>query len=105
MNSFQDPLALVGRILLASLFVLSGYNKLVGFDGTVGYIAAGGLPMPTVVAVLTILLELGGGLLLVIGFLNRPGPKAASISMPPAIEMFFQKLRYWFMRAASGTFQ
>ena len=72
MNTFQDPLALAGRILLASLFVLSGYNKLVGFDGTVGYIASGGLPMPTVIAVLTILLELGGGLLLVVGFLNRP---------------------------------
>ena len=72
MNTFQDPLALAGRILLASLVVLSGFNKLTGFDGTVGYIASGGLPMPTVVAVLTILLELGGGLLLVVGFLTRP---------------------------------
>ena len=37
---------------------------------------------------------------------ETPGqPKAARTSMPPAIEMFFQKLRYWLMRAASGTLQ
>jgi putative oxidoreductase len=72
MNSLQDTLALVGRILLASLFVLSGWNKIVGFDGTVGYIASGGLPMPAVVAVLTIALELVGGLMLVVGLLTRP---------------------------------
>jgi len=72
MNTFQDPLALAGRILLASLFLLSGFDKLVGFDGTAGYIASRGLPMPTVVAALTILLELGGGVLLVIGWMTRP---------------------------------
>jgi len=72
MNTFQDTLALAGRILLASLFVLSGYNKIIGFDGTVGYIAAGGLPLPAVVAVLTITLELVGGLMLVVGLLTRP---------------------------------
>ncbi|MEO5881119.1 MAG: DoxX family protein [Caldimonas sp.] len=72
MNTFQDALALAGRIFLASLFLLSGFDKLVGFGGTVGYIASSGLPMPSVVAVLTILLELGGGLLLVVGLLTRP---------------------------------
>jgi len=72
MNSYQDALALAGRILLAGIFVLSGFNKIGGFDGTVGYIASAGLPLPSVVAVLTILLELGGGLLLVVGLLTRP---------------------------------
>jgi len=72
MSQFQDTLALAGRILLAGLFVLSGYDKIAGFDGTVGYIASAGLPMPSVVAVLTIVLELVGGLMLVVGFLTRP---------------------------------
>jgi len=72
MHQFQDTLALAGRILLAGLFVLSGYDKIAGFDGTVGYIASAGLPMPSVVAVLTIALELVGGLMLVVGLLTRP---------------------------------
>jgi putative oxidoreductase len=72
MNSIQDPLALAGRILLASLFLLSGFDKLMGFSGTAGYIGSRGLPMPEVIAALTIALELGGGILLVLGWMTRP---------------------------------
>ena len=39
---------LVGRILLATIFVLSGIGKVTGFDATVGYIAAKALPMPQI---------------------------------------------------------
>ena len=63
--------ALVGRILLALIFILSGFGKITGFDGTVGYIASKGLPMPQVVAALTILVELGGGILLAVGYKAR----------------------------------
>lgn len=63
--------ALVGRILLALLFVIAGFGKIAGFDGTAGYMASKGLPMPQVLLVLTILLELGGGLLLVTGWKVR----------------------------------
>jgi putative oxidoreductase len=70
-TQLQDTTVLVGRILLGLLFVLSGFSKIAGFDGTVGYIAAKGLPMPTLVAALTILIELGGGLALVVGFYTR----------------------------------
>lgn len=63
--------ALVGRILLALIFVISGFNKIGGFEGTAGYIASKGLPMPQVLAALTIALELGGGILLVIGYKVR----------------------------------
>jgi putative oxidoreductase len=67
----QSLVALVGRILLAAIFVISGFNKISGFDGVAGYIASKGLPMPQVLAALTIALELGGGLLLVIGYQVR----------------------------------
>jgi putative oxidoreductase len=63
--------ALVGRILLAAIFVISGFGKIGGFEGTVGYIASKGLPMPQVLAALTVALELGGGILLIIGFKAR----------------------------------
>ena len=70
-TSIQNFTVLAGRILLGLLFVLSGFGKIAGFEGTVGYIAAQHLPLPTVVAVLTILVELGGGLALVVGFATR----------------------------------
>jgi putative oxidoreductase len=63
--------ALVGRILLAALFIKSGYSKIGGFDGTVAYIAAAGLPLPQVGAVVAIAVELLGGIALAIGFKTR----------------------------------
>ncbi len=71
LNSFQNPLALIGRILLALMFVLAGFSKIGGFAGTVGYMQAKGIPAASVLAVLTIILELGGGLALVFGFYTR----------------------------------
>ncbi|MDQ6917609.1 MAG: DoxX family protein [Pseudomonadota bacterium] len=71
MKGQSDALALVGRILLGLIFVLSGFQKLMGFSGLVGSIAGKGLPMAEVLAVLTIAIELGGGLLLVIGLEAR----------------------------------
>jgi len=66
-----DGVALVGRLLLAALFIVSGFGKIGGFEGTAGYIASKGLPMPQVLAALMILVELGGGILLAVGFKAR----------------------------------
>jgi len=66
-----DGVALVGRLLLAALFIISGFGKIGGFEGTAGYIASKGLPMPQVLAALMILVELGGGILLAVGFKAR----------------------------------
>lgn len=62
---------LVGRILIALIFVWSGFGKIVGFEGTVGYIASKGLPLPQLGAIAAILVELGGGLMLIFGFKAR----------------------------------
>ncbi len=78
-TQLQDTTVLVGRILLGLLFVLSGFSKIAGFDGTVGYIAAKNLPMPTIVAALTILIELGGGLALVVGLYTRQAALALAV--------------------------
>jgi putative oxidoreductase len=61
----------LARVLLALVFLIAGWSKLTGFEGTVGYIASAGLPMPEVLAVLTIIVELGGAILLIIGFHAR----------------------------------
>jgi len=71
MTSLQSTTVLVGRILLGLIFVLSGFAKISGFDGTAGYIASKGLPLPQLLAALTIVVELGGGLALMAGFYTR----------------------------------
>ena len=62
---------LVGRVLLALIFVVSGFNKIGGFAGTAGYMASKGLPMADVLLVLTIIIELGAGLLIMVGWQAR----------------------------------
>ena len=71
LNNLQNPLALIGRILLAVLFITSGFSKISGFDGTVGYIASKGLPLASLGAVIAIVVELGGGLAVLFGFFAR----------------------------------
>jgi len=70
-QNFTNAAALAGRILLALIFVLSGFNKIVGYDGTAAYMANAGLPLVSILLPLTILIELGGGLLLILGWKTR----------------------------------
>lgn len=67
----QNSLSLIGRILLAALFLPAGLSKIGGFEGTVGYIGSVGLPLPALGAVLAIVVEVGGGLALIAGFGTR----------------------------------
>lgn len=62
---------LVARILIALIFIASGAGKITGFEGTVGYIASKGLPFPALAAIAAIIVELGGGILLVLGYKAR----------------------------------
>ncbi|MFM0740167.1 DoxX family protein [Paraburkholderia xenovorans] len=64
-------LPLLGRILIGAPFVMSGLGKLAAYGATVGYIAAMGLPFPPLAFVVSVLVELGGGLLLLSGYRAR----------------------------------
>jgi putative oxidoreductase len=70
MNTQGFPVA-IARVLLALMFVLAGIGKLTGLEGTAGYIASKGLPLPMVLAVATGLLELVAGVLLIVGWQAR----------------------------------
>ena len=70
-SSFSAPVALLGRAMLASLFIPAGFSKLTAIGGTAGYFASLGLPMPTVTAVVIGLVELLGGLAVLVGFKTR----------------------------------
>lgn len=64
-------LAAFGRVLIAIMFIFSGLGKIASPEATQGYIAAAGLPLPLLSYLLAIAVEVGGGVLLVIGFQTR----------------------------------
>lgn len=64
-------MALIGRVLLALMFIISGWGKITGFSETVGYIASKELPVPQLMAILAILIELGAGLAIAFGWKTR----------------------------------
>ncbi|MBC3873319.1 DoxX family protein [Undibacterium flavidum] len=70
-NQLQNPLAFAGRLLIAALFLPAGLAKITGFAGTVGYIASVGLPAPTLAAAAAVILEIGGGIALLVGLGTR----------------------------------
>jgi len=66
------PLAILGgRVLLSVLFILAGYGKLTDLAGTAGWFGSIGLPVPAVTAVVVGLVELLGGLAILVGFRTR----------------------------------
>jgi len=71
MNGQKDWAALLGRILLAGIFVISGFGKITGFEGTADQIASKGLPLPQVLTAIAILIEFVGGLAIVAGWKTR----------------------------------
>ena len=62
---------LLGRILIAYLFIPAGISKITGFGGTVGYITSKGLPLPEVGAVIAIIVETLVALAFLVGFKGR----------------------------------
>jgi putative oxidoreductase len=70
-NSNSGVVPFVGRILVAAIFVLSGLGKIGAPAATQGYIAAMGLPAPLLAYIGAIVVELGGGLLLLVGYRTK----------------------------------
>ena len=64
-------LPLLGRILLGAPFLMSGLGKLGAYAATVGYITAVGLPLPPLAYIVSVVIEIGGGLLLLSGYRVR----------------------------------
>ena len=100
--NISNSAALLGRILLALIFLTSGFGKITGFEGTVGYIASKGLPLPQLGAIIAIIVELGGSILLVIGYKARWAALALAI-FTLAAAIFFHN--YWAVEAAEKMAQ
>jgi putative oxidoreductase len=71
MTGLKDVVLLIGRLLLALIFVHEGYTLATHFEGGAAYMAKQGISVP--IFVLVIALQLGAGLALVFGLLTRLG--------------------------------
>ena len=102
MNVLNRYGSLLGRILIALIFILSGFSKIAGFDGTVGYIASQGLPLPQLLAIGAIIVELGGGLMLVLGWKARWAAAALFVFTALAALLFHH---FWAVPADQAQIQ
>jgi putative oxidoreductase len=67
----QPAVAAAARVLLAALFLVSGVEKVFAPAMIEGYIASAGLPFPSLVYAITVVIEVGAGALLLVGFRTR----------------------------------
>ncbi len=80
--------SLAGRVLLAAIFVQSGYGKIGGFEATAKSMASKGLPAPEALLPVAIAIELVGGLLLAIGWKARWAAAAIFLFLIPTTLIF-----------------
>ena len=69
MSTSQNLADLAGRIMISAIFLVAGLGKITGYAGTLGYMAAMGVPgalLPLVIA-----LEVGGALAIIVGWRTR----------------------------------
>ena len=64
-------ISIASRLLMALIFIISGWGKLTAFSASEGYLSSMGIPLAGLVTPLVILVELGGGLALLAGFKMR----------------------------------
>ncbi len=93
MNTLFDKLSpyfnIASRVLLAFIFIMAGWSKIGGYAGTQGYMEAMGVP--GMLLPLVIITELGGGLLLLVGFQARLAAFAlAGFSLVSAVLFHYQ---------------
>jgi putative oxidoreductase len=102
LKNYDNHLSLIGRLLLAFVFLPAGISKIMNFGRTVGYITANGLPMPEVGAVIAILIEVGAGLALVLGYKTRLMSLLLAVFCVAAAVFFHN---YWGMPADKMAMQ
>ena len=69
MKKLEDTGIVLARLLMAILFIVAGWGKLTNYEGTQHFMASMGIP--ALFVPLTVLLEFGGGLAIVLGFFTR----------------------------------
>jgi putative oxidoreductase len=85
-------ITLLARILLSLIFILSGLHKVADFSGTVSLMTQHGLPAASLLAVLAIAVEVGGGLSVLLGFQARLAAVVLLLFLIPTTLVFHSNL-------------
>jgi putative oxidoreductase len=102
LDQAQPYLSLIGRIFLAAIFVMSGWGKVFGFTRTAEMMAGKGLPLASFLLVLTIIIEVAGSLMLLLGWHARWAALALFLWLIPVTLVFH---RFWGIDAAQAQGQ
>jgi putative oxidoreductase len=86
-----------GRILIAPLFLFSGIHKITGFSAVADMMARAGMPLPELFVIGAIVFELGGGLMVLLGWRARWGALLLALFTIPATLLFHN---FWAADAA-----
>lgn len=100
--TYNPTLLLIGRVLIAALFLVAGIRKVLGYAGTVGYLAKLGFPGAEAFAVIAIIIEIGAGLMLLVGWRTRWAAWALIVFVAIATAMAH---RFWEFDAAQQVNQ
>jgi len=84
----KNLVPLIGRIMIAQIFLMSGFGKIFNFAGTQQYMASHGMPLTALFLLGAMALELGGGLSLLLGYKARWGAIALIIFLVPTTLIF-----------------
>jgi putative oxidoreductase len=88
MDRLSSAGMLVARVLLSSIFLFSGVQKVFAFSGTQAYMAQYGMKMTGLFLVLAILFEVGGALSVLLGYFPRLGALALLLFLIPTTVVF-----------------
>jgi putative oxidoreductase len=96
-DGFGNELNLAARLLLATLFLIFGWRKVRDYSGTVDQMAQLGLPMPVLVAIVSIIMEVPVALAVAVGAFTRP---VAVLMALYALGTALIGHRYWTVKGA-----
>ncbi|HVV88020.1 MAG TPA: DoxX family protein [Kofleriaceae bacterium] len=91
-HAVRPTTALIGRLLMSSIFLVSGFHKLVDPSGTIAAMSSQGVPAPGVLLWIAAFAELAGGVALLTGFLTRLGALGLFLYLIPTTLVFH---RFW----------
>ena len=96
-NLAKDYGPLLGRILIALIFLKSGVEKIIGFSAVAGFMTLKGMPAAEVLLVGSIVFEIAGGLMVLLGWYARWGALLLIAFIVPATLIFHN---FWTLEGA-----
>lgn len=85
MNALLQPLS---RFLIAAVFIYAGITKIPAFEGMSGMLGGAGFPAPAVFLAIALIIEIAGGLMLLVGYKTRLASMLLVLFMIPATLIF-----------------